>query len=126
MANSLSPANSITVIRGTSRTIEVTFQNQETGEAVDLTGSRILFTVKSDIRDTLPTIQKDSSVGITQVEITNALAGTARVYINYMDTHDLDLGDYVYDLWIVLSSGKRYTAVAPSVFSVEAGVTIIP
>lgn len=119
------PKNAIRIIRGSSKTYELSVVD-ENDDPVDLTGARVLFTVKRDIVDTAPLIQKDSDAGPTQVEImTPPKAGKARIYLSPSDTQRLEAVEYVFDSWIVLSSGKRHPVIPPSVFEIEPGVTVI-
>jgi hypothetical protein len=85
-----------------------------------------LFTVKRDLAEVAPLIQKDSAVGPAQIEImTPPKAGKARIYLSPSDTQRLDAREYVFDAWVVLSSGKRHPVIPPSVFEIEPGVTVI-
>jgi len=119
------PKNTVAVIRGSSKTYELTVVD-ENNDPVDLTGARVLFTVKTLITDASPVIQKDSQAGAAQIEIMpNPKAGKARIYLSPSDTRNLDVAEYVFDAWVVLSSGKRHPVIPPSIFEVEAGVTVL-
>lgn len=122
MPNILAPSNIIRMIQGISRTLELTVVDSE-GDPVDLTGARIIMTVKDDITDEFPLIQKDTSVGIAEIEIINATAGTARIYLTYNDTQQ-DVGLYVFDVWTQLASGKRYSVIDKSVLEILPSVTM--
>ena len=124
MANTLAPVNSLTVIRGASKTLELTVKDPD-DSPIDLTGSRVVFTAKASITDTLPLIQKDSDKGITEVEIINPTAGLARIYLSYLDTGSLDPGLYEFDVWVHLASGKRYPVIGPCELEVHPAVTIL-
>jgi hypothetical protein len=118
------PKNAVQVIRGTSKTFELTVTN-ESGVGVNLTGGRVLMSVKRDISDRNALIFKDSLAGPSQIEMTTPLAGKAKIFLDPSDTQTLDVREYVFDVWVILSSGKRYAVVAPSVFEIVAGVTVI-
>lgn len=118
------PKNAVQVIRGTSKTFELTVTD-ESGGVVNLTGSRVIMTVKRELVDRNPVIQKDSAVGPTQVELSEPKAGKAKIYFDPPDTQTLDVREYLFDVWVVLASGKRYAVVPPSVLEIVAGVTVI-
>jgi len=119
------PKNAIRIIRGTSKTYLLSVTDEE-GERVDLNGARIIFSVKRSLDDEHTLVQKDSQKGTAQVEIlTPTKAGQANIYLVPSDTNTLDVRDYVFDVWVILSSGKRYAVIPPSVLEVEAGVTVI-
>jgi len=124
MANMMLPENSLEVIRGTSKTLELTVTD-DAGKAVDLTGARIIFTVKQVITESLPLIQKTSDTP-TQAEITVPREGKARIYLQPNDTQGLEAIEYVFDVWLILTSGKRFAVVPSSIFTVKPGVTLIP
>jgi hypothetical protein len=128
MTNILLPENAVSIYRGVSKTLKLTVaQTDEEGEVVpvDLTGASIYFTVKRDLKDTIPVIKK-STAQITEVEITDAYAGEANIFLNPLDTQNLEPGQYLFDVLAVLASGKRYVVVKVSIFEVLAGVTVIP
>jgi hypothetical protein len=119
------PKNTIRIIRGTSKTLLLSVTD-EAGERVDLAGARFIFSVKRSLDDEHTVIQKDSQKGSTQVEIlTPTKGGQANIYLAPSDTNTLDVREYVFDVWAVLSSGKRYAVIPPSILELEAGVTVI-
>lgn len=117
------PINSLDVIRGSSKTLALTVLD-ETGAPVDLTGARVIFTVKSSPTDGVPLVQKDSNVP-TQVGIDSPRTGEAKIYLQPADTHGMDPIEYIFDVWVVLASGKRYPVVQPSIFRIKPGVTVL-
>lgn len=120
----LAPESAISLIRGTSKTILLSVTTSA-GKPVDLTGATLFFTVKVREEDEMPLIHK-SSVDIAQIEVTDAIGGAAKIYLNPEDTHDTDIGQYMFDVWVVLSSLKRYVVIPPSTFEVLPGVTELP
>jgi hypothetical protein len=119
------PKNTIRLIRGTSKTFLLTVTD-EADERVDLAGARIIMSVKRSLDDEHTLIQKDSSKGATQVEIiTPTKGGQANIYLTPSDTNTMDVREYTFDVWVILSSGKRYAVIPPSVLELEAGVTVI-
>lgn len=118
------PKNAIQVIRGTSKTFELAVVD-ESGGVVNLTGSRVIMTVKRELTDRNPVIQKDSLVGVAQVELSEPKAGKAKIYFDPADTQTLDVREYLFDVWVILASGKRYAVVPPSILEIVAGVTVL-
>lgn len=120
----LFPENSLTIIRGASKTLKLTVAD-ENAAMVDLTGARIYFSVKVSDRDPQPLFQKSSN-NPAQAEITVPREGIALIYLQPSDTQNLDPHEYVFDVWVILANGKRYPVVKPSVFKVDPGVSLIP
>jgi len=119
------PKNTIRIIRGTSKTFELSVTDEDS-EPIDLNGARVIFSVKRALDEKMPLIKKDSQAGASQVAIqTPTKAGKADIYLVPSDTHTLDAGDYLFDVWVILSSGKRYAVIPPSTLTLEAGVTVI-
>lgn len=113
--------NSVTVIRGSSKVLELVIED-DSDNPVDLTGGQIYFTVKKYVDDVEPLIQKSSS-DVTQIEFTDPRGGVARIHLDPADTYLRDLRDYVFDIWFINSAGKRFVVVPPSTFEVVASVT---
>lgn len=120
----LGPENEVEIYRGSSKTYELEVVDGEE-HAVDLTGARVVLTVKCDVMDPAPLIQKDSQVGATQIDITHPKEGLAEIKFVPSDTQTMDAGEYVFDVWVVLSSGTRGPVILPSPFKVVAGVTVL-
>ena len=92
---------------------------------MDLTGSRVIMTVKKKITDVECILRKDSDKGIAEVDIVTPRGGIAQIFILPSDTRSLDCREYIFDVWVVLSSGKQHPVVKTSVFEIVAGVTVI-
>jgi hypothetical protein len=120
----LGPENEIEIYRGSSKTYELTVVDAES-EAVDLTSARIVLSVKCALDDQAPLIQKDSNVGAAEVDITHPKEGIAEIKFVPGDTHTMDVGEYIFDVWVVLASGTRGPVILPSPFKVVAGVTVL-
>jgi len=118
------PANEIEIYRGASKTYELEVVDGE-DHAVDLTGARVVFSVKCDLSDPTPLIQKDSQVGPTQIDITHPKEGIAEIKLSPSDTKNMTPGEYIFDVWVVLASGTRGPVILPSPFKVVAGVTVL-
>ena len=126
MANGpgIAPVNTLTFTRGTSKTLELTVTDAA-GTIVDLSGSKVVFTLKDDAYNPLPLVQKTTD-DPTQAELTEPRLGKARIYLSPADTQNLDPVTYVYDVWVVLGSGKRYAVIAPTDLTLTMGVTMLP
>lgn len=122
-ASNMLPENSVTVIRGSSKTLELTVTDAN-GTAVDLTDARVVMTVKCKVEDRDWLIQKTTDDAL-QAVITAPRSGIARIFLVPADTQNLDPKQYVFDVWTVLSNGRRFAVVQPSVFEVTAGVTVL-
>jgi hypothetical protein len=120
----LTAENSLFIVRGASKTLQMTILNED-GTPVNLTDCRILLTVKAKITDGLPLIQKDTSQ-VDQIEITNARYGIAQVYFVPADTASLDTIEYIYDVWLILPTLRRFPVIPPAPFVVNPSVTVIP
>lgn len=118
------PENLIEIYRGASKTYELEVVDGE-DHAVDLTGARVVFSVKCDLSDPAPLVQKDSQVGPTQIDITLPKEGIAEIKLLPSDTQTMDVGEYIFDVWVVLASGTRGPVILPSPFKVLAGVTVL-
>lgn len=120
----LGPENQIEIYRGASKTYELEVLDAD-NHPVDLTSARIVLSVKCDLADPSPRIQKDSDVGATQIDITEPTLGKAEIKFVPSDTQTMDVGEYTFDVWVVLASGTRGPVILPSPFRVLAGVTVL-
>jgi len=120
----LGPENQIEIYRGSSKTYELEVLDGDS-VAVDLTGARVVLTVKCSEMDPAPLIQKDSLVGAAQVDISHPKEGKAEIKFVPSDTQTMDVGEYIFDVWVVLASGTRGPVVLPSPFKIVAGVTVL-
>jgi hypothetical protein len=123
MDDVLQPKNAVQIIRGTSKTLQLSVVDS-VNKPVDLTGARVVMTVKSRFEDVNNVFQKTSDF-VAQVQITDAKGGIAQIFINPSDTNERDIKHYVFDVWVILASGKRYAVVPPSIFDLQPGVTIL-
>lgn len=121
---SLLPENSVTLIRGTSKSLELQVVDINNKPA-DLTGAKIVLSVKTAVTDAAPLFMKSSDFP-SQAEIPFPRQGKARIFISPADTQNLAPKQYVFDVWVVLASGKRYAVIPPSTLDVQAGVTVLP
>ena len=103
----------IFITAGDSRTLVLRVKNQNYN-VVDITGAKIMFTVKKNFydADSLAVIQKTTDDDIT---ITDAANGVAQIRLTPADTDpatntDLDLTTYVYDIQVQLH-GNTFTLI---------------
>jgi len=120
-ADTLALANQINIYQGESATITLKVKDN-TGKAVDITGASVIMTVKTDINTVIPLFQK-STDNIAQIAITAPREGKAEIYLSSSDTATLNAIQYVYDIWVILATGKKHPVIKPSVFKVEQSVT---
>lgn len=122
--NYLTPENSVSILRGTTKTLVVTVTNPD-GEMTNLTGAKLVLTVKRDLWDDLPLLQK-LTTNAAQAVITKPREGLVEFYFTPADTQGLPPQDYIFDIWLLPATGERYAIVAPTTFKVLPGVTYLP
>lgn len=110
----------IELYRGDSRTFKVTVKD-ENGNAVDITGASIKFSVKERIGDASYVFQKTSAQS-SEITITDAANGEYEVYIVPANTQNLDIVSYQYDSELIVATGEVYTIVRGE-FTVLAEIT---
>lgn len=139
--NVLLPKNSFAIKRGASKSLKL-FVNDLSEEAkpaclpcskcnqveelppFDLTGHTAYFSVRREEWEEDALIVKISTSAL-QIQVVDAKAGQARVFLVPADTYHLDPGFYVFDVWVVLSTGERLP-VLEGQMQLETGVTRIP
>jgi hypothetical protein len=124
MEDVLLPKNSVQIIRGTSKTLQLSVVDSH-HKPVNLTGATIIFTVKNRVEDRQNVIQKTTQ-DPTQVQITDPFGGIAQIFLVPADTQLRDVKQYVFDVWVILTSGARYAVVVPAIFDLQPGVTLWP
>lgn len=118
------PKNVLRIVRGETKTLQLTVSD-ESGDPVDLTDGRVVFGVKRRVDDVGLILSKDSEKGVDEVELDDPRRGRAQIKLLAADTRRLDAKDYVYDVWVVLTSGARHPVIPPSVLEVVSGVVQI-
>lgn len=110
-------SNKIRMVKGDSRTLLVTIEDID-GNAIDLTGYSIIFSVKLIQRDTAYIFQKKNTVaggGDDQILLLDQITekGKFRVFIKPDDTSPLrnQGNNYVYDIQIQLGTDEVKTPV---------------
>ena len=120
----LLPENSLTIIRGTTKKLQMAV-TQPDGTPFDLTGGRVIMTVKTALSDDLPTIQKRSNIP-AEAAITVPRKGIAEFYFVPADTQGIPPCTLVFDVWLITATAERYNVVPRSSFVVQPGVTYLP
>ena len=120
----LGPENEITIIQGTSKTFRLHVTDAEETD-VDLTGAVIYLTIKCDLDDPAPTIQKIST-DVAQIDIDEPREGQALIFFVPADTQNLDSGEYIYDVLVIDATGGRHVVIGPDPFFVTRGATRVP
>lgn len=110
-------AQKITIIRGDSRNIDVTFTGGD-GEPLDLTGGTVFFTVNAD---NAPVNDNDAAITKDITSHTAPTAGESRIVLNAVDT-DIAPGNYFYDVQFKDASGN-ITSQEQGKFLVNADIT---
>lgn len=125
MTDILLPKNGLTLIRGASKTLLLTV-TAPTGKPLDLTGAKVVFTIKTRVDDERPILQKTSAVG-AEAAITNAKGGVAEIYLVPADTKNLQIKQYVFDVWVILPApgNEHFPVILPSVLELTYGVTAL-
>jgi len=109
----------ITIIQGTSRTINLQFLQSDGSTPLDLTGGKVYFTVNADRKPS-----SDSTAAL-QKSVTSHSAptlGQTTVSLVPSDTSNLTAGTYHYDAKAIASSGTE-VALAQDAFIVEPAIT---
>lgn len=105
----------VRMYKGDDRTLEVTL-SWPSGDPVDLTDSEIRFTVKekTSISQANASIKKaNSKAGGSdlQIKVISAVGGRCDIYLVQGDTETMNPGTYYWDIELVLSTGKKVTAI---------------
>ena len=126
-SNITKSSNSIELFRGQSKDLELTITQVEDGEesALDLTGSTVYFTLKKKPGDAVALVSKTSASALDIEILSPAEDGIAKIYINPLDTSGLEADKYFFDVWVKLSSGKRFPVIEVSDFIIKEPITVV-
>ena len=114
-------ANKIGMYIGDSWDGEIIVVN-ESGVAVDLTNSTGIASFKRDLTDTSYSFQRKNTAGgggADEIEMSNPTGGICKLHIVPANTSGLQWGQYSYDVWLKLSSGKQYTVIHDDLILIE-------
>ena len=115
----------LTILRGSSKTLLLTVKDSGKN-LVDLTGAKVLFTIKRNIEAAAELVRKTTDEALEAVLLTQSgdTLGQAHIFLTPSDTLTADPArDYVYDVWVELVSGKRYAVIVPSQLDLRRAVT---
>lgn len=101
--------DNVDIYRNEDRTLRV-FLRDGNSNVVDLTGATCVFTVKVSKSDVDSAFSLSTDVP-ADGEIGSSGRGECFFYIKPSDTVSLDIGQYVFDVAVTLSNGKRYVTV---------------
>lgn len=124
------------VVVGADETFTITVLDSA-GNPFDLTGSKIFFSVKKKWRDDLPVIAKATTNGggaddqILMLTQTGDTKGKAQLFIEPGDTlqfsdDEVDGSQWVYDVWLINTAGKKKVVRKMRPFVLEPRVTEVP
>jgi len=123
-------SSSIELYQGESRDLElelvrcvVQVDGSEIEQPLELNGAKICFTVRKSVGDPTVKIVKTSD-NVAEIEILSPPEdGKALIYILAEDTALLEPGKYVFDIWVILVSGKKVPVIEPADFLIKEPVT---
>ena len=125
-------SNSVEIYRGQSLDLELELtvdEKQPSGEVKEvplkLGTVSIFLSVKKDIDDTRPIIEKSTATALEIEIVGDSDDGIALIHFDPADTKDEAPGELVFDVWVQLSSGKRYPVVEVSLFTILKPVTVL-
>lgn len=96
-------ANKIEMVKGDDEKRKITLTNTVTGLPIDLTNTKIWFSVKKNYSDTTYQFQRRNDLAggdDTEILITDALNGEALLHVIPANTEDMIASNYVYDVQI--------------------------
>lgn len=109
----------ITIIQGTSKTINLRCLQSDKVTPIDISGGKIYFTVNSDES---PADDSSAAIQKTVTSFVDAVNGLATVNLAPSDTSSLTDGDYFYDAKLIESGGTQI-AIKNGDFVIEPAVT---
>ena len=112
-------------VRGQTLPLIFTVRDYQ-GALLDLTGASAFVTVRTDALATVTTIALTAGSGTIISNQTAELRGQFTAVITPAQTQDLEVGDYIWDAWIVTAANEKYPVVAPSTFTLIHEVTVTP
>jgi len=113
----------LTIAKGENSTVNLQVSD-DTGAAVNITGSTITLTVKDDTDESAVRLQKVST-NPSEITITDAVGGLAEVYFVPADTVAIIADTYAYDIWIELAGGEQFQIIPVSHFKILERITVL-
>jgi hypothetical protein len=132
-SNITKSSNTIDLYKGESRDIDLEVVQEvpdingvPTEQPVDLTGATVYFSVRAKPSSPELLIGKNSTNGL-EIELpAPTTGGLAIIHLLSSDTKNMFPGEYVFDAWVVLSSGKSVPVIEIAEFIVKEPVTKLP
>jgi len=112
----------LTCVRGQTLPLVATVRDYK-NQLVDLTGATCYLTVRTDEKAAAALIALQTGSGIVLADQTGALKGQFTATILPTQTLSLEVGDYVWDMWVVDATGNKYPVIATSRFTLLHQVT---
>lgn len=132
-SNITKSSNSIDLYQGESKDIELKIVQEVPNvngvpveQPVDLTGSTLHFSVRSKASSPELLIGKDSTNSLDIEILLPTTDGLAVIHLTTADAKSMPAGIYVFDVWVVFSSGKSVPVIEISEFTVKEPVTKLP
>ena len=132
-SNITKSSNAIEVYKGESKDLELEItqfvenaEGNEEEQPVPLDGCTIYMTVRVTASSPEALIEKDSTNALDIEILTPAEDGLALIHLIPDDTKNLEADTYVFDIWLVLSTGKQVPVIEVSEFIVKEPVTKLP
>jgi hypothetical protein len=132
-SNITKSSNSVDLYQGESKDLDLEIVKEVKDingvlveEPVDLTGCTIYFSVRTKTNSPDLLISKTSTNALAIEVLTPLTDGKAIIHLASDDTKNMDPSEYVFDVWVTLSSGKNVPVVEVSAFIVNAAVTKLP
>jgi hypothetical protein len=130
--------NAISIVCGENRTLEIVVTDPEQpideDPRADLTSASVYMMVRHRLGDSATVIVKrNQAAGGSDAEVlvltpqAGAQLGKLRVFLVPADTAQLSADtSYVYDVWVILATGKRYAVIRHSTLRIEPRVSVLP
>lgn len=132
-SNITKSSNTVDLYQGESRDIDLEIVQEvpdvndvPVEEPVDLTGATVYFSVRTKASSPDLLIGKNSTNALEIETPTPFTGGIAIIHLLSSDTKNMAPGEYVFDVWVVLSSGKTVPVIEISEFIVKEPVTKLP
>jgi len=124
MTDILAPVNVLEVYRGANKTVQLQITD-ETGRVLNLTGAKVIFSVKESVSDPRPFIVKTTD-DPTQIDVMDVKGGVVQIYLLPRDTQNRPIQQYVFDVWVLLSNGDQFPVIPPSTLDLLPAVSTLP
>lgn len=93
------------------------------GQLVNLTGAACYLTVRTDELAAVAVVALTTGSGIVLADQTGAQMGQFTATIPPTATLPLEVGDYVWDAWVVTAAGDKFPVIATSIFTLLHEIT---